>query len=439
MTEPLSVSQLTSKIKTILEKGFPRLCVQGEICNFKAHSGGHLYFDLKDEGAKIPAVLFRGNRKGLSRLPKDGDQVILSGGLAIYAPHGRYQLIVTSCEFAGQGALLLRYEALKRELQAKGWFDKSHKQALPPFPKRIGVITSPTGSVIRDILNVLERRFSGFSLLLNPVRVQGETSAREIVQAIQQMNQHKLVDLLIVGRGGGSLEDLMSFNEESVAKAVFESKIPIISAVGHETDFTLCDFVADMRAPTPSAAAELAISEKTHHLQELRRVGTQLSASLRSRLRHTRETLTTFARQPLFASATALLANSWQRIDETSDQLERQIRHLLSLKRLQLRSLAETLKAKNPSSEVLRLRQKLAHLTLSIEQAERNGRKKREQKLEAIAAHLAALNPKNVLQRGYSILFLQKNDSVIVDPNMLSSGVEVRALLKEGEREFTIL
>lgn len=384
----LSVSQLTFAIKNQLESLFPKIVVQGEISNCKPHSSGHLYFDLKDEGAKIPAVMFRGSQGGLSRPPKEGDRVIVKGGLSLFPPHGRYQLIIRELEYLGVGALLLKLEALKQRLQKRGWFDRDKKKPLPKFPRRIGVVTSPTGAVIRDIIEVLRRRYAGFHLILNPVRVQGAEAPYEIAQAIEEFNRYKLADVLIVGRGGGSLEDLWAFNEELVASAIFHSEIPIISAVGHETDVTIADFVADVRAPTPSAAAEIVSAEKTHHIHVLQKTTQALQYTLANLLKRYQERLKSYAKHPLFSSPYMLLGNALQRFDELKNRLEEQI----------LQRLAE-----------------------------------RKLLLEGKKQALRALDPKGVLRRGYSILFSRKTGSVIVSPKQLSTKEEVRALLAHGE------
>ncbi len=268
---PLTVSQLTNAIKLNLESTFPRIHLQGEISNFKVQTSGHLYFSLKDVHAQISVVMFKADASLLKIMPKAGDQVIVKGALNVYPPKGNYQLIVRELAYVGIGELLQKLEALKFKLHQMGWFKNSHKKPLPRFPQRIGVVTSPTGAVIQDILNVLSRRFSGFHLILNPVKVQGEGAADEISQAIEDFNRYQSVDVMIVGRGGGSLEDLWAFNEEIVAKAIFHSQIPIISAVGHETDHCIADYVADVRAPTPSAAAEIVIAEKKQQIDYLMR------------------------------------------------------------------------------------------------------------------------------------------------------------------------
>jgi exodeoxyribonuclease VII large subunit len=412
----LSVSELTAAIKSQLEPRFHAICVRGEVSNFKEQSSGHLYFTLKDAEAQISAVLFKGNAKALPRLPKMGDQIIVKGELSVYAPRGNYQIIVREVQFAGVGELLVKLHELKLTLEKRGWFAKEAKKALPKFPKTIGVITSPTGSVIQDILQVLSRRFSGFHLILNPVRVQGEGAAFEIAQAIEQFNRHGLADLLIVGRGGGSLEDLWAFNEEIVAAAIFASKIPIISAVGHETDVCIADFVADVRAPTPSAAAEIALGEKAHHLQLLAQTEKRLRHSLQSLLFQHRKRVEFFAKQPLLSSPFAILSKHFQLLDDFSSDLRESISQHIKQKRLLTESLQKQLELLNPK--------------MMIEQ------KKRE--LAKLVQHLRSIDPKNLLTKGYCILFEEKQNCVILSSQELKKDQRVRLRLHDGQIAATI-
>lgn len=254
-----SVSQITDLIKEILETSFRTITIEGEISNWRPSAAGHIYFTLKDNAAQIKAVIFRGAAMRLAFKPKDGDKVRCTGSLSVYAPQGNYQIIVNTMEIAGAGNILQMLEERKRKLAAEGLFDEGRKKPLPAMPKTIGVVTSPTGAAIRDILNVTKRRNPGMNILVLPAIVQGEGAAQTICKMIEIANFYKLCDVLIVGRGGGSLEDLLPFSEESVVRAVAESRIPTISAVGHEIDWALCDYAADRRAPTPSAAAEMAV------------------------------------------------------------------------------------------------------------------------------------------------------------------------------------
>ena len=295
-----SVSELTLHIKRNLESSFALVRVEGEISNLKHQSSGHIYFSIKDAGSQISAVLFKGSASKMARLPKDGDKVVAQASLSVYAPRGAYQLIVTSLDYDGVGDLLLKLHQLKDQLQGLGYFAKERKKPLPSFPKTIGVVTSPTGAVIQDILNVLTRRTAGFHLILNPVKVQGEGSAKEVAAAIAQFNQLNNVDVIIVARGGGSLEDLWAFNERCVADAIFHSKIPVIAAIGHETDVSIADFVADMRAPTPSAAAEIVLKEKSSLIEKLGHIRQTIRSSILNRAAQFRLKLDRYTHHPIF-------------------------------------------------------------------------------------------------------------------------------------------
>jgi len=279
-----SVSQLTSLMREMLEATFPQITLEGEISNYRPNSSGHLYFTLKDEGAQISAVMFRGNAFRLNFTPKDGVKVRCKGSISIYAPRGNYQIIITSMEMAGDGQLLQMLEMRKRKLAAEGLFSEAKKQRLPYFPKTVGVVTSPTGAALRDILQILRRRNKAISVVIFPALVQGAGAAETIVEQIHTANDFELCDVLIVGRGGGSLEDLLPFSEECVVRAIAESDIPVISAVGHEIDWALSDFAADMRAPTPSAAAELVSPMLSDIVYTLQQSQQQLYADIQSKV-----------------------------------------------------------------------------------------------------------------------------------------------------------
>lgn len=257
-----TVSQVTKDLRQLLEDNFPSLWISGEVSNFKAAASGHFYFTLKDENAQLGAVMFKGHNQLLKFQLENGLEIIVHGHITVYEPRGQYQIIIDYVEPKGLGALQLAFEQLKKRLEAEGLFDKKYKKPIPYLPKKVGIITSPKGAVLHDIQTILTRRFPNIEILINPVRVQGDGAAEEIAEAVDEMNRRSDVDVLIVGRGGGSLEDLWAFNEEIVVRSIFNSKIPVISAVGHETDYTLSDLAADLRAPTPSAAAELAVPGK---------------------------------------------------------------------------------------------------------------------------------------------------------------------------------
>lgn len=283
----LSVTQLNEYVAGLLRRDLllQGVGVRGEVSGFKKHSSGHLYFSIKDEGALLRCVMFRQNALSLSALPKDGQTVVARGSVSLYARDGQYQLYVTSLEQEGQGELYRRFLELKESLAKQGLFETAHKKPLPLLPKCVGIITSPTGAVIQDIAHVARRRFPKMNMLLYPVRVQGEGAAAEIAHAIREMDCRKVADVLIVGRGGGSLEDLWAFNEAVVARAIYDCSLPVVSAVGHETDFTIADFVADLRAPTPSAAAELCVPEYDRLLGEVQGASQALRSLAQGRIR----------------------------------------------------------------------------------------------------------------------------------------------------------
>ena len=481
---PLTVSQLTNAIKMSLESSFPSICLQGEISNMKVQASGHLYFSLKDAEAQILAVMFKADAAFLKAPPKAGDQVVVKGELNVYPPKGNYQLIVRELSFVGLGELLLKLEALKIKLHQMGWFKASRKKPLPSFPKRIGVVTSPTGAVIQDIINVLSRRFSGFHLILNPVKVQGEGSAEEIAQAIDQFNRFSLADVLIIGRGGGSLEDLWAFNEEIVAAAIYRSRIPIISAVGHETDHCIADYVADVRAPTPSAAAELVIAEKRHQLEYLGTLKKRMQQSIRHHILQYRYRLKGHLLHPIISNPYGLLEWRMQKIDDFREELDNAANRLLSLKKNQLEAKFLQSLALKPSNliihfkrrlyeiertyqlhfnqELSQKRQMLSHKIERLDhlwhtqQARRiqlfDAQRQRQRldqllndriilfgrKLSHMEALLKALDPKNILEKGYSILFAEKGAFVINSIKNINQGQKARLLLSDGEAVIEI-
>lgn len=481
---PLTVSQLTNALKLSLESTFPVIYLQGEISNLKIQTSGHLYFSLKDANAQIAAVIFKADASLLKLTPKAGDQVIVKGELNVYPPKGNYQLIIRELSYVGLGELLQKLELLKIKLHQLGWFKTAHKKALPRFPRRIGVVTSPTGAVIQDILNVLTRRFSGFHLILNPVKVQGEGSAQEIAQAIDQFNRYDLVDVMIVGRGGGSLEDLWAFNEEIVAAAIYQSQIPIISAVGHETDHCIADYVADVRAPTPSAAAEIVIAEKSQQLENLYVLRKRMQQTIGHLVQKNHYRLKGILKHPLFSHPYGLIEWRMQKLDDYRPDLEQTIQQLLNLKKRLLEAKAQQTRALKPSNQISHFKQRLAvcqrsvkneiyqrinhyrqklaykrqqldhiwqtkHTQLRhmmdqerIQQQLKQNLDERlalyRQKLNYIIELLQILDPQNVLNKGYSILFAENSTSVINSVRKLNKGQQARLLLSDGELLITI-
>ncbi len=437
-TPTLTVSQLTQAIKLSLEATFPVIGVQGEISNFKRQASGHLYFSLKDRNAQISAVMFRGDASRLKQLPRDGDEVTVRGEINVYPPRGSYQIVVRDLQLAGIGQLLAKLEQLKEKLRGLGWFEAEHKKPLPHTPKRIGVVTSPTGAAVQDILNVLNRRHGGFQFLLAPAKVQGAGAAEEVARAIEFMNHHQLVDVMIVGRGGGSIEDLWAFNEEIVAKAIFESKIPIISAVGHETDTTLADFVADVRAPTPSAAAEMVIAEREQQLKYLQQAAQHLRGRLTQQLEAYRQRLRDVMRHPMLSVPSQLMGLWVQRLDELRDQTDRAMRQrlqslsqLVDGRRRQLSSLQPTVQLKHYQS-------RLQTLTKHLDQSFTQQHSLRVQRLKAVADALRCSDPKALLGRGYSILFNEKDGSIINSVRGFEPKDSVRVMVADGEARATI-
>lgn len=434
----LSVSDLTLAVKQLLEGQFRFIGVQGEISNCKLQTSGHLYFSLKDDGAQIGCVMFRMDAAGLPRLLKDGDQVIVKGELNVYPPTGKYQIVVRNLELAGVGALLLKLEKLKIKLKDLGFFKQERKKALPKFPKTIGVVTSPTGAVIQDILHVLTRRFSGFHLILNPVKVQGEGAALEIAQAIDFFNEKKLVDVMIIGRGGGSLEDLFAFNEEVVANAIFRSQIPIISAVGHETDHCIADYVADARAPTPSAAAEMVIAEKAHQLKLFTDYKHSLQSTISHLIRHNRERLSGYRHHPLYLSPYGFLELKMQQFDEIKIKIDLKIKEMINGCKLKLNTLKSINESLNPSAKITYFKEKIDIQQKRLIQAFIQKKDGKSKELIQIKRLLEALDPRNVLTKGYTIVFSEKDNSIITSVRSCESGESIKVLFADGSVRATI-
>lgn len=442
MSSVISVSELTSAIRSCLEPQFRAVFVRGEISNFKAQSSGHLYFSLKDAGSQVPCALFRGSAAQLARMPKDGDQVIAKGDLSVYEPRGNYQLIIRELQFLGMGELLLKLHQLKEMLSLRGWFDPARKKPIPKMPSRIGVITSPTGAAVQDILNILGRRFAGISIILNPVKVQGEGSAQEIAQAIAEMNRYKLADVLIVGRGGGSIEDLWAFNEEVVAKAIFESEIPVISAVGHETDFTIADFVADVRAPTPSAAAELAIAERANLVSAVVRSSAQTNHLMLQAIRERRQKLRALFMHPLLSQPHLLFVQPSLRLDDYKQDLDSALKKNLENRRVRLEALRRQLEILKPSQQILHFRQRTnaygQRLRETLVTLQRTLKMKRDL-LDQRSSTFSSLHPRNLIKKGFSLLFSEKGDSLILSAEELSSSSSFIAVLADGRIRATVL
>ncbi len=427
-----TVAELSLEIRNLLEKRFPDVWVSGEVSNLRVAGSGHLYFTLKDETAQLRAVCFRNQARYLKFKPQDGLAVIARGRLSVYEARGEYQLYVEFIEPAGVGALQLAFEQLKQKLAAEGLFDPARKKPLPVLPHLIGVVTSPTGAVIRDILRILRRRFPNINVQIYPVKVQGEGAAQEIVQGVEHFNRRTAVDVIIVARGGGSLEDLWAFNEEVVARAIAASKIPVISAVGHETDFTIADFVSDLRAPTPSAAAELVVHRKQDFAAEIDARARHLKQMVRLKLSEVRQVLTEFSLNQVFQTVATRIAERAQRVDDGVGELERWMRTRLHTAR------QEWLRA---SSGVVRydFRRHLQLKQVTLEEREqrfqnnfRSFLTERRNQLTQLASLLKERSPRTILERGYSIT-RDGEGRIIRDAAQVMIGAEVFVHLAHGE------
>ncbi|HTL72658.1 MAG TPA: exodeoxyribonuclease VII large subunit [bacterium] len=412
----LSVWELTSDIKRLLEKQIGSVWVSGEITNLRAQSSGHVYFTLKDVAAQLSCVLFRGTAAGQRDLLADGQKVLLQGDVTVYEARGQYQLIVREVELQGVGALQVAFEKLKQKLAAEGLFAQERKRPLPRFPQRIGLVTSPTGAAIRDVLHVIQRRNPGLEIILAPCRVQGDGAAREIAEAVRQLNkfnaQHSTfnVELILITRGGGSLEDLWAFNEEAVARAIFESQLPVVSAVGHEIDFTIADFVADFRAATPSAAAEI-ITEGVYASREFVTDAMDLMRlRVQRRLTNGRDDFQSLAGRLMRLHPRRKLNDSLQRLDDLQSGL---LRGLKSAAR------SRSLVFENLAGRFLRAKPSLAL-------------KQRREALRQLEKRLNSLGPEQVLARGYSITTDAATGMVLRDATKVTAGQKLKTQLAKG-------
>lgn len=427
----LTISELTLKIKKHLEEGFDEVWVEGEISNFRSPSSGHYYFTLKDEKSQIRAVIFRFMGRYLKFDPHDGLQVICRGRINVYETRGEYQLILDYMEPKGIGALQLAFEQLKEKLQKEGLFDPDNKKPLPLLPQKIGIVTSPTGAAIKDILNVIGRRFPNVEILINPVKVQGEGSAQEIAIAIEELNHIPGIDVIILTRGGGSLEDLWSFNEEIVARAIYRSSIPVISAVGHEIDFTIADFVADLRVPTPSAAGELVVKDKV----EL----TNLVESLYNRLeKHMIHLLETERNQVMFLKRGLpdlrfRLTDLKLRVDDLNSRLSPRILQVLQLKEEILKGREGRLLLNSPKLAIEKYLKSVSLCEKGLIYSIRQILYRFRQLLERYLKSLDGLSPLNVLKRGYSITRLLPSYQIVKESGIITPGDEINVVLGKGE------
>jgi exodeoxyribonuclease VII large subunit len=435
LTDPgrrvFTVSELTRAVKDTLEGRFAGLWVEGEVSNLRLHTSGHVYFTLKDDEAQVRAVLFRSRVRRLRFEPADGLHVLVFGRLDVYAVRGEYQLVCEVLEPKGLGALQLAFEQRKARLAAEGLFDPARKRSLPAFPRRVGLVTSPTGAAVRDFLRVVTRRFAGLQVLVCPVRVQGETAAGEIAGALETLNRLGGLDVIVLARGGGSLEDLWAFNEEAVARAIAASKIPVISAVGHETDVTIADFVADLRAPTPSAAAELVVREKTELVRHLAALGTRLGHAMKQRSRRLGDRLADFRRRRVLTDPGRPLRDWARRVDDLGLRLVRAVRRHDARARERLDRAVRALRPALLHGPLRHQRRQARQLGARLERGARSDATRRRRAMEALAARLDSLSPLACLARGYAIVALSSGE-VLTRADRVRAGERVTVRLREG-------
>lgn len=416
----LTVSQLTLLVKGVLEENFEHVWVEGEVSNLAAPASGHLYFTLKDAGAQLRCVMFRASARALRFRVADGGAFVARGRISVYDQRGEYQLLVEYLEPKGVGALQLAFSQLKERLAKEGLFAEGAKKPIPHLPRRIGIVTSATGAAIQDILTVLDRRFANVEVLLYPVRVQGEGAAAEIARAIRDFNRLREADVLIVGRGGGSLEDLWAFNEEEVARAIHASRIPVISAVGHEVDFTIADFVADLRAPTPSAAAEIVVRSKAELEGEVRALSHRLEQAMTHRLRQWRSEL--ILNQRALREPSYLLGYLVQRVDDLTCRLTTAMEQGKERRADRLATLARRLRLAHPALAVERNRERVTLLFARLERGVHRALDRSRERFALESGTLHALSPLSTLARGYSIVRKFPRLSVVTAARQVAPG-----------------
>jgi exodeoxyribonuclease VII large subunit len=425
------VRELVSQVRELVEQEYGDVWVEGEISNYRPAPSGHMYFTLKDADAQLPIVLFRRQALLLRFRPEDGLHVLVRGRVSVYEQRGQMQLVAETMEPVGAGSLQLAFEQLKERLRAEGLFDAERKRPLPAFPRTAGIITSPTGAVIRDFLNIVGRRHSGLNVLLCPASVQGESATREIEAALGTLNESNLVDLIVLARGGGSLEDLAAFNSERVARAIVASRLPVVSAIGHETDFTIADFAADLRAPTPSAAAEL-VTEAQHKIAE--RLATQshrLERAARLQLLQARQLFAQFPVSRVESRVSTLLYRLGQRLDDVTQRLDAAVNSQLRQRQSRISALAATVLHHNPRPNVAHAREHLADFRARLHRCIERRIESSGAALAALDGHLHSLSPLAVLDRGYALV-LSADGSLIRSTAQLSSGDHLTTRLAEG-------
>jgi exodeoxyribonuclease VII large subunit len=431
------VRELVQQVCEQVEQEYANIWVEGEISNCRPAPSGHLYFTLKDADAQLPVVLFRRQALLLRFKPEDGLHALVRGRVSVYAQRGQLQLVGEAIEPVGAGSLQLAFEQLKAKLKAEGLFEAARKRPLPAFPRSVGIVTSSTGAVIRDFLNIVARRHAGLNVLVCQAAVQGEQAPEELEAALAQLNSSGLVDVIVVARGGGSLEDLSAFNSERVARAIVASALPVVSAIGHETDFTIADFVADLRAPTPSAAAEL-ITEAQHRIAE--RVETQsnrLERAARFQLLHARQLFDRVAMDRAERRTTALLHRLSQRLDDLGFRMESAVNGRIRTRQREVTELAADVLHHEPRQMLARMRERLGVSGTRLERSLERTLRRWAARLEALDGRLRSLSPLAVLERGYALV-LSGDGTVIRSVTQLAPGDHVRTRLSDGTFRSTV-
>lgn len=436
MNEILSVSSLNDRIRALLEKGFDLVWVEGEVSNLRRPDSGHIYFTLKDAKSQIRAVIFRSpfarqsGKSPASFVIEEGMGIVCRARLAVYPPRGEYQLVIDTVEPKGLGAIQKAFEQLKARLDAEGLFDKRRKKPLPFLPSRIGVVTSPSGAVIRDILTVTRRRFPSVDILIAPVRVQGTEAPAEIIQALADLQIVPEVDVIILARGGGSLEDLAPFNTEGVARAIARSRIPVVSAIGHETDFTIADFTADLRAPTPSAAAELAVPLRAELMETLQTLHLRMNRHRRREAQRLRDRIATLAQR--LRDPKRRLADIRIALDDHIDRMKTSLSHLREIRRQRLINLNVRLEHQNPRIGIVQMVQDVANLWKKLLAARGSRDQQWKNRVRSAIALLDSLSPLSTLKRGYSITRRLPDGLILRNAAEVATGQEVDIRLSTG-------
>ena len=432
-----TVRDLVSTVRTHIEREYGDVWVEGEISNFRAHDSGHLYFTLKDQNAQIRAVMFRSSARLLRFRPDDGMQIVLRGRVTIYEDRGELQISAEYLEPKGAGALQVAFEQLKAKLEAEGLFDSSRKKAIPVLPSRIGIVSSPQAAALRDILNILRRRHHSANILIFPAQVQGEAAALEVSAGVRYFNKARNVDVIIVARGGGSAEDLAAFNHEGLARAVASSEIPIISAVGHETDFTIIDFVADRRAETPSAAAELVIRSRQEVEEQAEGLQQRLVRAIRYRLLMGRQVLTELAQHGAFARMMDAINQRQQKLDDLQYRLDRAERQILERNRRRSESASAAVRHYDLQRILASIRKELEAQAGTMVAAMRTSLLRSQSRLDQLASQLQALSPVAILERGYALVF-DSRGNLLKNAAQVKVGDEISARLAKGSVTATV-